>query len=138
MASLIRNGAVGAQSLTASMRTLSLTASSIRPITATWQTRCFSQALLTSPARRQASLPSNSTSAHTCATAKTSLPTWLASAQSQQTRGMKVHSSVKKRCEHCKVREMSAGHYQLHGELLEYERKGSWLTGEWAGRTAKG
>ncbi|KAH6960820.1 hypothetical protein DER45DRAFT_559002, partial [Fusarium avenaceum] len=23
----------------------------------------------------------------------------------QQTRGMKVHSSVKKRCEHCKVRE---------------------------------
>lgn len=24
--------------------------------------------------------------------------------QQQQTRGMKVHSSVKKRCEHCKVR----------------------------------
>ncbi|KAG6001853.1 hypothetical protein E4U54_000976 [Claviceps lovelessii] len=27
----------------------------------------------------------------------------------QQTRGMKVHSSVKKRCEHCKVVRRKAG-----------------------------
>ncbi|KAI5859689.1 ribosomal protein L36-domain-containing protein [Durotheca rogersii] len=29
--------------------------------------------------------------------------------QQQQTRGMKVHSSVKKRCEHCKVVRRKAG-----------------------------
>ncbi|KAM7197846.1 Ribosomal protein L36 domain containing protein [Rhypophila sp. PSN 637] len=29
--------------------------------------------------------------------------------QSQQTRGMKVHSSIKKRCEHCKVVRRKAG-----------------------------
>ncbi|KAF4958608.1 hypothetical protein FGADI_2305 [Fusarium gaditjirri] len=31
----------------------------------------------------------------------------------QQTRGMKVHSSVKKRCEHCKVREGNQEHRPL-------------------------
>ncbi|KAI6086736.1 hypothetical protein F4821DRAFT_124691 [Hypoxylon rubiginosum] len=35
----------------------------------------------------------------------------------QQTRGMKVHSSVKKRCEHCKVS------YQRHQRLLWIRNK---------------
>lgn len=33
-------------------------------------------------------------------------PTLSAALPKQQTRGMKVHSSVKKRCEHCKVRRL--------------------------------
>ncbi|KAI8304371.1 hypothetical protein K4K61_006224 [Colletotrichum sp. SAR11_59] len=41
--------------------------------------------------------------------AKKSAAAAVAGAVAQQTRGMKVHSSVKKRCEHCKIVRRKAG-----------------------------
>ena len=82
------------KSLSTSMRLLSL---SSRP---TIQTRCLSQAIL-SP-RVTASGQTNGT-----IVSRTQQPqqqSGVAALQAIQTRGMKVRSAIKKRCEHCKVR----------------------------------
>jgi hypothetical protein len=39
----------------------------------------------------------------------------------QQTRGMKVHSSVKKRCEHCKVGAPPPSSPSGRGTLMDWE-----------------
>ncbi|KAL1835766.1 hypothetical protein VTJ49DRAFT_6096 [Mycothermus thermophilus] len=73
-------------SLAASMRALSLSA---QPI-AQQQTRSLSQAVIsrTVTQRITAASPANA---------------GTAALQTQQVRGMKVRSAIKKRCEHCKV-----------------------------------
>ncbi len=109
MASLANKGPSAAKSVTASMRALSLATSSpslrpaVRPSLPTQQARCLSQALLASPAGRPSISPLNYANTRTEISAEAGLKTGAAILQKQQTRGMKVHSSVKKRCEHCKV-----------------------------------
>ena len=110
-----RLGASLTKSLASSMRALTLNSSAAVtcraaiPKTLQQQTRSFSQRLLAT---------------HTCRHALCCRPTiaralqgannGAVEVQKQQTRGMKVHSSVKKRCEHCKVSmvwaERAAGH----------------------------
>ncbi|KAK4152196.1 ribosomal protein L36-domain-containing protein [Chaetomidium leptoderma] len=86
----VRSAASAAKSLASSMRALSLSA---RPATLpAVQTRCLSQAAL-STAR---------TTLGAGAIAP-SVQSGVAVFQRQQTRGMKVRSAIKKRCEHCKV-----------------------------------
>ncbi|KAK3496468.1 ribosomal protein L36-domain-containing protein [Neurospora crassa] len=89
------------RSLASSMRALSLAApratavNTTKTVVSTHQTRCLSQGLL---------------SRHIC-TPMCSHNRPVAVSQSdknglqskQQSRGMKVHSAIKKRCEHCKV-----------------------------------
>jgi large subunit ribosomal protein L36 len=90
----MRSAASTTKTLTSSMRGLSLAA---RPATATLpaiQTRCLSQAVL-SNAR---------TTALSAGAAAPAVQTGVAVFQKVQTRGMKVRSAIKKRCEHCKVR----------------------------------
>jgi large subunit ribosomal protein L36 len=91
----MRSAAATTKTLTSSMRGLSLAAA--RPATATAlpaiQTRCLSQAVL-SNARTTA-----------LGAAAPAVQTGVAVFQKVQTRGMKVRSSIKKRCEHCKVRQ---------------------------------
>lgn len=77
-------------SLVSSFRTLA-----VSPIAT--QTRTISQSILSKSTRQW--LP---TTASVGGGIKTAVQQ-----QQQQTRGMKVHSSVKKRCEHCKVRGQS-------------------------------
>ncbi|KAH7156297.1 ribosomal protein L36-domain-containing protein [Dactylonectria macrodidyma] len=76
------------------LRTLSLSVRSLRPSNAfgTFATR--------GPLSIMGSVPSLFANTNAAAA-----PTALM----QQTRGMKVHSSVKKRCEHCKVVRRKAG-----------------------------
>ncbi|KAH7155488.1 ribosomal protein L36-domain-containing protein [Dactylonectria estremocensis] len=76
------------------LRTLSLSVRSLRPSNAlgAFATR--------SPASIMGAVPSIFANTNVAAA-----PTALM----QQTRGMKVHSSVKKRCEHCKVVRRKAG-----------------------------
>ncbi|KAK6949115.1 hypothetical protein Daesc_009188 [Daldinia eschscholtzii] len=86
-------------SLISSLRALSLRATRIpatRQVLRDQPTRSISQAVL---ARSTAARPTMSI----VNAAK------AVQAITQQTRGMKVHSSVKKRCEHCKVVRRKAG-----------------------------
>lgn len=77
-------------SLAASMRTLSLAA---RPAALpAVQTRCLSQAVLATPK-----------TALSAGVAAPAVQSGVAVFQKVQTRGMKVRSAIKKRCEHCKV-----------------------------------
>lgn len=68
--------------------------------------------VVTKPAAQAAQLRTISTTLfsrpRTALTASTPAKTAI-QAVTQQTRGMKVHSSVKKRCEHCKVGSPRAG-----------------------------
>ncbi|KAI0976839.1 hypothetical protein F4678DRAFT_125918 [Xylaria arbuscula] len=87
-------------SLISSLRALSLR----RPVSRGLVTSCSRQ-----PTARSVSLSAlNSTQGQrpTIAIPTAAIPVTLAR---QQTRGMKVHSSVKKRCEHCKVVRRKAG-----------------------------
>ncbi|KAI0121243.1 ribosomal protein L36-domain-containing protein [Xylariales sp. AK1849] len=88
-------------SLLSSMNALSLRSKpAARTILRTQQpARSISQAI---PALRTAARP---TMVATTMVAKALHPT----VAQQQTRGMKVHSSVKRRCEHCKVVRRKAG-----------------------------
>ena len=107
---MLRSGAT--RTLTSSIRTLSLalaaSATQIRravPAKQQQQIRSLSQAIL--PTRSHRCTNSCDCSRPTLATARSG-PTGGLSGESkgfqgQQTRGMKVHSSIKKRCEHCKV-----------------------------------
>ncbi|KAL0934841.1 mitochondrial 54S ribosomal protein bL36m [Colletotrichum truncatum] len=88
-------------SLAASFRTLSLTTAraAIRP-------QCCSQkiavrAMSTAIMTRQPMIKTEALFARKSAA--------VGNAIVQQTRGMKVHSSVKKRCEHCKIVRRKAG-----------------------------
>ncbi|OLN92744.1 50S ribosomal protein L36 [Colletotrichum chlorophyti] len=88
-------------SLAASFRALSLASAraAIRPSTTT-ATRALSTAILTKqPAQKAESLLAVAGQKATA----------VGNAVVQQTRGMKVHSSVKKRCEHCKIVRRKAG-----------------------------
>ncbi|KAL2133228.1 hypothetical protein VTI74DRAFT_2693 [Chaetomium olivicolor] len=80
------------KSLASSMRALSLSA---RPTTAALpamqQTRCLSQAVLSTTPRT------------TALSAPATVQSGVAVFQKTQVRGMKVRSAIKKRCEHCKV-----------------------------------
>ncbi|KAK4098676.1 hypothetical protein N658DRAFT_499128 [Parathielavia hyrcaniae] len=102
MASLsqtMRSAASATKSLASSMRALTL--SSARPaakLPAT-QTRCLSQAVLSSKAASRTA----------CLSAAPAVQSGLAVFQKQQARGMKVRSAIKKRCEHCKVVRRKAG-----------------------------
>ncbi|KAL2258640.1 hypothetical protein VTK26DRAFT_7400 [Humicola hyalothermophila] len=76
------------KSLSLSMRLLSL---SSRPA---MQTRCLSQAILS---------PRTTTMGAVAPRIQQQQQTGVAALQTLQTRGMKVRSAIKKRCEHCKV-----------------------------------
>ncbi|KAK2731899.1 50s ribosomal protein l36 [Colletotrichum kahawae] len=97
-----------ASSLAASFRALSLTTAraAIRP-------QCCAAAVpVASSARANMStvIMTRQPMAKTEALfAKKSVAAAVAGAVVQQTRGMKVHSSVKKRCEHCKIVRRKAG-----------------------------
>lgn len=83
--------AMATQNLMRSFGALSLSATrtiAVKSVAPTTQLRTISTSLLSRP--RTSITPSS--------LAKTAVQ-----AVTQQTRGMKVHSSVKKRCEHCKV-----------------------------------
>ncbi|KAK3690128.1 ribosomal protein L36-domain-containing protein [Podospora appendiculata] len=113
-----RSGAAAAtKSLTSSMSALSVAstrraASAIRPsqqqqtrfLSYTAPIKCQHHACSTRPTVTSAVVAPETTSV-----AGTSAKTAVAAFQTQQTRGMKVHSSVKKRCEHCKVVRRKAG-----------------------------
>ncbi|KAH8887457.1 hypothetical protein GQ53DRAFT_749939 [Thozetella sp. PMI_491] len=113
MASLASKGSLSAMSLASSMRALSLASSTqslrttARSTLPTQQARCLSQTLLASPASRQSLAPL--TKFRPNISADSALKAGLSATQQQQTRGMKVHSSIKKRCEHCKVVRRKAG-----------------------------
>ncbi|KAF6822854.1 ribosomal protein l36 [Colletotrichum plurivorum] len=93
-------------SLAASLRALSLTtvrAAALRPQTTccTAASRAMSTAIMTrQPMQRPEALLARFGQKKGAA---------VGSAVVQQTRGMKVHSSVKKRCEHCKIVRRKAG-----------------------------
>ncbi|KAK7430282.1 hypothetical protein QQZ08_003257 [Neonectria magnoliae] len=76
------------------LRTLSLSVRTLRP------SHGFGSFAIRDPGSMMGAIPSLFANANTAAA-----PTALM----QQTRGMKVHSSVKKRCEHCKVVRRKAG-----------------------------
>ncbi|KAK1999127.1 hypothetical protein LX36DRAFT_655841 [Colletotrichum falcatum] len=93
-------------SLAASLRSLTLTAARATmprvgaTATAATATRALSTAILTKkPAQKSESVLA--ACGHKAAA--------VGNAVVQQTRGMKVHSSVKKRCEHCKIVRRKAG-----------------------------
>ncbi|WYZ43931.1 hypothetical protein EsH8_VII_000367 [Colletotrichum jinshuiense] len=90
-------------SLTASLRALTLTSAraAIRPSTTKLTaTRALSTAILTKqPAQKTESMLAKLGEKASA----------VSNAVVQQTRGMKVHSSVKKRCEHCKIVRRKAG-----------------------------
>ncbi|KAI2769692.1 ribosomal protein L36-domain-containing protein [Daldinia loculata] len=92
---------MAASSLISSLRALSLRAARIpaaRQILREHQyTRSISQAVL---APRTTARPTPTI---------TNATRMIQAVAQQQTRGMKVHSSVKKRCEHCKVVRRKAG-----------------------------
>ncbi|KAM0287036.1 hypothetical protein ACHAQH_000721 [Verticillium albo-atrum] len=80
--------------------------------------RSFGTLALTAPRALAAKAPTTTTQTRALTTAMFSRPrVGLAEASSktavqtivQQVRGMKVHSSVKKRCEHCKIVRRKAG-----------------------------
>ena len=82
-------------SLTAAFRSLAV--ARVSPSLAQRQTRSLSHSILARNTRPTVTEPALSIPARV-------LPK---SAQPQQARGMKVQSSIKKRCEHCKVRDAS-------------------------------
>ncbi|KAK3391494.1 ribosomal protein L36-domain-containing protein [Sordaria brevicollis] len=91
------------KSLASSMRALSLAAprataavNTTKTVCSTHQTRCLSQAVLS---RRHVCTPlcSHNRPVAVSQSANNGLQS------KQQSRGMKVHSAIKKRCEHCKV-----------------------------------
>ncbi|CCF36566.1 ribosomal protein L36 [Colletotrichum higginsianum] len=92
-------------SLAASLRSLTLntaraTIPRVGATTTTTATRALSTAILTKqPAQRTESVLA----------AFGQKAAAVGNAVVQQTRGMKVHSSVKKRCEHCKIVRRKAG-----------------------------
>ncbi|KAI9899209.1 hypothetical protein N3K66_005670 [Trichothecium roseum] len=73
------------------IRALSLRATSLRPL----------GLMLRQPVPAATAIPMTM--------AKGAAPMQVGFAQQQQVRGMKVHSAVKKRCEHCKVVRRKAG-----------------------------
>ena len=91
------------------MRALSLAQVQQAPLRSTaslpsQQARCLSQTILPSFSNRQSISPLvNGSSSQSNVTAEAGWKSGVAVFQKQQTRGMKVHSSIKKRCEHCKV-----------------------------------
>lgn len=87
--------ATSTKTLAASMRALTLTPS-LAVRSSAQQTRCLSQSTLHNPqsCHRACCRPTLVAKNHSSK---------AVTFQSQQTRGMKVHSSIKKRCEHCKV-----------------------------------
>ncbi|KAK3933597.1 ribosomal protein L36-domain-containing protein [Diplogelasinospora grovesii] len=96
--------------LTSSMRALSLTnnstsvRSSALPAPAQRQaTRCLSQSVLSNAHQHQHGCCSRPTVAKANNSNSVGRIAGAIEAVKQQTRGMKVHSSVKRRCEHCKV-----------------------------------
>lgn len=86
----MRTTGSGMSSLSSSLRALSL-----RP---TQQTRTISSTILPAGSRIRSSF------AAVAGRSKGVLAEPQVAAVVQQVRGMKVHSSIKKRCEHCKVR----------------------------------
>ncbi|KAK3291868.1 ribosomal protein L36-domain-containing protein [Chaetomium fimeti] len=93
----VRTTASASKSLASSLRALSL---STQPKTIpAVQTRCLSQVALTGPASRT----TTTTAAVSGAVAAPAVQRGVAVFQTQQVRGMKVRSAIKKRCEHCKV-----------------------------------
>jgi len=94
--------------LTASLRALSITPRTQPARSAPPQHRKLSQTTFPYLASRQPTLrPRLNAATQTSATSEAvqaTGPGGLVAFQKQQTRGMKVQSSVKKRCEHCKVR----------------------------------
>lgn len=109
-----RSGSSASSSLLSSMRRLSLgvPASVSQHIpTVRRPTRAFSQAILSSTIRRRL-LPQTPTAAivsQTTIASKTPAAPLGGALLQQQTRGMKVHSSIKRRCEHCKVSRATIG-----------------------------
>jgi len=105
----LRSSVTATRSLPSSMRALSLASSlahmQSRPTTALpaqqlQQTRCLSQTILSHPHRCTNSCCSRPTLA---TRGQSGAGSEVKGFQAQQTRGMKVQSAVKKRCEHCKV-----------------------------------
>ncbi|KAK0610545.1 ribosomal protein L36-domain-containing protein [Bombardia bombarda] len=116
-----RSGALAttATSLATSMRALALRSSSAAPaasIPSQQHVRSLSQKVLSNHTTCQHSSCSRPT-VHAATTTQATgggalelgAKTGVSVFQRQQTRGMKVHSSVKKRCEHCKVVRRKAG-----------------------------
>lgn len=113
----VRSGAFITKSLTASMRVLSLTTPTptpVQPRSRAEQTRSLSQTAL-SPRRKCTryccALPTLPILGQQSAAGQS-----LGGIVTQQTRGMKVHSAIRRRCEHCKVRSISEA--QLTCEIL--------------------
>lgn len=97
-----RSAASATKSLATSMRALSLAA---RPAALpAIQTRCLSQAAL-----------ATSKTALSAGAVAPAVQSGVAVFQKVQTRGMKVRSAIKKRCEHCKVRRTRSGAAWLRG-----------------------
>ncbi|KAH6847072.1 ribosomal protein L36-domain-containing protein [Chaetomium sp. MPI-CAGE-AT-0009] len=94
----VRTTASASKSLAASMRALSL---SSRPTALpAVQTRCLSQAALAGSSSRTTTTTATTVSG---AAVGTAVQRGVAVFTTQQVRGMKVRSAIKKRCEHCKV-----------------------------------
>ncbi|KAK4452159.1 ribosomal protein L36-domain-containing protein [Podospora aff. communis PSN243] len=91
------------RTLASSMRALTLASSSTaqaQPRSTAQQTRSISQAILSH--RHKCNSPCCSRPTLTMRS-QTGAQSEISAVQGQQTRGMKVHSAIKKRCEHCKV-----------------------------------
>lgn len=95
----MRTTAAASKTLTSSMRALTL---SSRPAALpAVQTRCLSQAALTGVSSRMTKTMTTVPSG--AAAPAAAVQRGVAAVTTQQVRGMKVRSAIKKRCEHCKV-----------------------------------
>ncbi|CAJ2500154.1 Uu.00g030070.m01.CDS01 [Anthostomella pinea] len=96
-------------SLVSSLRALSLRMTTTR-ILPRQTVRCLSQSVLApKTALRPTTMTMAVAGADTGAMANNTAAMTKVVVARQQTRGMKVHSSVKRRCEHCKVVRRKAG-----------------------------
>ncbi|KXJ89581.1 ribosomal protein L36-domain-containing protein [Microdochium bolleyi] len=99
--------------LASSLRALSLSVSPSATATTNAARRAVAVAAIVAPKQQQRMISqavfNGLTSSLRTRTATSPVLRPVATQVQQQTRGMKVHSSVKKRCEHCKVVRRKAG-----------------------------
>ena len=95
-------------SLLSALRSLSIgpAAPQIRPCRSTQHTvRSLSQSVLSCSSPRKHLAWRDALKTPATVSSQLAVVGGVAALRAQQTRGMKVHSSIKKRCEHCKVRD---------------------------------
>ncbi|KAB5584903.1 ribosomal protein L36-domain-containing protein [Coniochaeta sp. 2T2.1] len=92
-----------ASSLLSALRALSIAPPAPRVRPSQHTVRSLSQSVLSCSSPRRQLLEKDAFKAGSTAAPRLAVVGGVVAMRAQQTRGMKVHSSIKKRCEHCKV-----------------------------------